>query len=255
MSRVVDARREGAIAILTLRRPDEANALDLEVARELAATVSHATADPSCAVIVLASEGDIFCAGGDVAAMSNAESPSGYVRDLAGTMHRTLVQIAESDLILVSAVQGAAAGAGLALVLNSDLAIASEEATFLSAYSAVGLSPDCGLSYLLPRTVGRLRANQMVLGGRRIDAPTAMQWGLVNSVVPRSGLLDTVMETAARVARIPALSRSASKRLLRAEALTGYASHLDDERDSIAALSDSVESIELRKRFLDRSGS
>lgn len=253
MSALVAARREGAVRILTLQRPAEGNALDLELAREFEACAAEATADRSAAVLVLASEGEIFCSGGDVAAMSRADSPSGYVRELAGVMHAALLQIARSDLLLVSAIQGAAAGAGLGLVLNSDLAIAAEEATFLSAYSAVGLSPDCGVSFLLPRTVGRLRASDLVLGAARLNAATALEWGLISRVVPRDALLDAAMETAARAARIPAPARAVSKRLLQGETLAAYAAHLNDERDAIAMLSDSAESIALRARFLGRS--
>jgi len=227
--------------------------MNLELARELEARVIEATEDRSAAVLVLASDGEIFCSGGDVAAMSRADSPSEYVRELAGVMHAALLRIARSDLLLVSAIQGAAAGAGLGLVLNSDVAVAAEEATFLSAYSAVGLSPDCGVSFLLPRTVGRLRASDVVMGAVRLNAATALEWGLISRVVAREALLDAAMETAERTARIPAPARAVSKRLLQGATLAAYAAHLDNERDSIAMLSDSPESIALRARFLDRS--
>jgi 2-(1,2-epoxy-1,2-dihydrophenyl)acetyl-CoA isomerase len=236
----------GTIVHLTMMR----NALNVEFARVLRNTAKELRADPSCAVVILAAEGPLFSGGGDLAAMQSAESPVEYVRELADTLHAALLEFAESDKVLVAAVHGPAAGAGFGIVLNCDYVVAADTATFVSAYSAVGLSPDCGVSYLLPRTVGPTRATEFVLLGKRLGAVTAREWGIVNAVVPANEVAAAAQAAAERIAEMPPASRAESKRLLAACWLTGYRAHLDDERDTIAALAGSDESARLRAAFL-----
>jgi 2-(1,2-epoxy-1,2-dihydrophenyl)acetyl-CoA isomerase len=241
--------RDGPIARLTLNRPAAGNALDLELARALRDSAYALSADESCAVVLIDAEGALFCGGGDLAGMSAAPSPEEYVRELAGTVHEALLAFAASDLVLIGAVHGTAAGGGFGLVLNCDYVVASESATFVSAYSKVALSPDCGTSYLLPRIVGPTRATEFVLVGRPLDAATAKDWGVVNSVEPAEQVAVAAFRVAEKVARVPAQARAASKRLLAAAWLPGYREHLDQERDSIASLSATEESTELRAAF------
>lgn len=247
---VLRVAKDGAIARVTLNRPAAGNALDLELARALRDSARTLSADETCAVVLIEAEGALFCGGGDLAGMSAAPSPAEYVRELAGTVHEALLTFAESDKVLVGAVQGAAAGGGFGIVLNCDYVVASERASFVSAYAKVGLSPDCGSSYLLPRVVGPTRATEFALAGRVLDAPTALDWGVVNVVEPAEGVGPAAWRVAEKISRIPARARAASKRLLAAAWLPGYREHLDQERDSIALLSDTEESATLRAAFV-----
>jgi 2-(1,2-epoxy-1,2-dihydrophenyl)acetyl-CoA isomerase len=244
--------RHGAIARLTLDRPDAGNALNLELARALRDNVAVIGRDESVAVVHIDAAGPLFCGGGDLAEMSGAESPQKYVHELAATVHEALLTLATSDKVVVGAVQGAAAGGGFGLVLNCDYVVVAESATFVSAYSKVGLSPDCGSSYLLPRVVGSTRATEFVLTSRQLDAATALEWGIVNAVAPADEVAAAAERIAEKIAAVPATARAASKRLLNAAWLPGYQEHLDRERDSIAELAGGEESTRLRAAFLQK---
>ncbi|WP_173922367.1 enoyl-CoA hydratase/isomerase family protein [Agromyces sp. Marseille-P2726] len=249
---VLRIERDGPIARLTLNRPTAGNALDLELARALRDGARTLSADESCAVVLIDAEGVLFCGGGDLAGVSAAASPADYVRELAGTVHEALLAFANSDLVLVGAVHGPAAGGGFGLVLNCDYVVAAEDASFVSAYSKVALSPDCGTSYLLPRIVGPTRATEFVLVGRPLNAATARDWGIVNTVEPADRVGTVAREAAEKIARMPRPARAASKRLLAAAWLPGYREHLEQERDSIARLSSTEESATLRAAFVGR---
>lgn len=238
--------RDGSIARLMMMR----NALNLELARALRDIAIQLRADRSCATVILAAAGPVFSGGGDLAAMKMAESPVEYVRELAGTLHEALLEFADSDKVLVGAVHGTAAGGGFGLVLNCDYVVAADTATFVSAYSTVGLSPDCGSSYLLPRIVGPTRATEFVMLGTPLSAATAREWGIVNTVVAADRVSDTATAAARRIGKIPPESRAQARRLLAASWLPGYQAHLDDERDTIASLAGSDESARLRDAFL-----
>lgn len=245
-------QHEGPVTRFTLTRPAAGNALDLPLALELETAVAQ-TIEKGTGVLLLDAEGPIFCGGGDVAAMSSAPDPSTYTSELAGALHRALLAIAEAPLTVVAAVQGAAAGAGLALVLNSDLVIASEEATFLAAYAPLGVTPDGGTTHLLPRVVGTRRAASITLGGKRLTAQEALEWGLVTAVAPASDVHETAVATARRLAATPVLALAETKRLLACSWLPGYREHLDQERESIARLIGSEDSRQRQSDFLARS--
>lgn len=251
---VLLVERAGAIARWTLNRPAAGNALDLELARALRDSAADLSDDDRCAVVVIEAAGALFCGGGDLAAMSTAASPSEYVRELAGTVHEALLTLAHSGKVVVGAVEGVAAGGGFGLVLNCDYVVASEGASFVSAYSKVALSPDCGSSYLLPRIVGAKRATEFVLAGRALDAGTAREWGVVNAVEQADQVEATALRVAERIARMPAAARAASKSLLAATWLPGYREHLDLERDTISQLAAREESTVLRAGFVRKSG-
>lgn len=244
--------RVSTVTQVRLARPDDGNALNIEIAAALEEAVSAARSDGT-RVLTLSSEGPVFCGGGDVAAMSNAPDPAAYTYELASSLHRALLALAESEIVVVAAVQGAAAGAGFGLVLNADYVIAAEKAKFLTAYSALGVSPDGGTAHLLPHVVGRMRATELTIAGRRLDARTAQQWGIVNDVVAQDELTQATTAIAESIARTPAAALSATKRLLNAAWMPGYKDHLAQEAESITHLMATEESRELQRSFLARS--
>lgn len=247
----IEVLREDALTHIRLARPAEGNALDLAMAAEIEGAVAAAMSDDT-RVILVSAAGPLFCGGGDVVAMSTADDPASYTLALANSLHRSLLMLAESGLVVVAAVQGAAAGAGFGLVLNADYVIASENATFITAYAHLGVSPDGGTSRLLPLVVGQRRAAALALAGHRLDAPTAREWGIVNDVVPADELAEVSASVARAIARTPADALAATKRLLTSAWVTGYDLHLRREAESIAELMASDESRALQETFLAR---
>jgi 2-(1,2-epoxy-1,2-dihydrophenyl)acetyl-CoA isomerase len=162
-----------------------------------------------------------------------------------------LMHLARAHAPVVAAVQGTAAGAGLGLVLAADLAIAGKGAKFTAAYTAVGLTPDAGTTFLLPRAVGHKRAMEMFVTNRVLDAQLALEWGLVNQIVEDAELADTAAALAARLAAGPAGAYGAVKRLL-AESEPGWEAQLAREGRSIAERAETPEGREGIAAFLEK---
>jgi 2-(1,2-epoxy-1,2-dihydrophenyl)acetyl-CoA isomerase len=226
------------VATIRLARPDAGNALDLPGALALRAAVGEiASALDTVHVVVLRAEGRLFCAGGDVRAMAAAEDRPAFVAELAGVLHEALAELRTLPVPVVAVVQGAAAGAGVGLVLAADVVLAADRATFVAAYPSVGLSPDCGVSALLPAVVGARRAALFLLTGTRVDAATALDWGLVTEVCPFETLDARAGEVVAAIAALPRRAVGEAARLLRRSGERSYAAQLADEAATIARLS------------------
>lgn len=248
----IKAERDGALMWLTLDRPDEANALSIPLAREFAAAVALAEADPDCHVLILQGSGRYFCAGGDVSGMAGSEDTGSYLLDLAGAMHEVILSMARSRLVVIAAVHGPAAGAGLGLVLNADFVLAAPEAIFLSAYAGMGLTPDCGVSYLLPQMVGPRRAAQMCLGGRVATAQEAVDWGLAGELVQGPELRARTRELAQGLAAGATQTLGPTRRLLAAGRLSAFTDHLEDELATISMLGSDPDTMQRIEAFAER---
>jgi 2-(1,2-epoxy-1,2-dihydrophenyl)acetyl-CoA isomerase len=185
---------------------------------------------------VIHGSGRVFCGGGDLRDLARAaDDPELKVR-MVTALQDTMFAIAASRLAVVSAVNGAAAGAGLGLVLNSDIVLASPKASFHGAYGAIGLSPDAGVSYLLPLAIGAKRAATVLLGGTRVSAEDALAWGLVAELHEPDEVDARAEELARRLAGGASQALAPTKKLLNAPALAGYRAHLDLEREEITSL-------------------
>lgn len=220
------------VATITLDRPDAANAITPELAADFRAAVHRLSEGELPGVVVLAAEGRIFCGGGDVPGMARSQDRGRYLADLAGTMHEALIALRALPVPIVASVQGPTAGAGLGLVLAADVVLAAETARFVSAYSSIGLSPDCGVTALLPAAIGSRRAADLVLRNRKLDAATALEWGLVSEVCALADLTERTREIAAELAAVPGTAAGESARLLRVP----YHSRLDEEARTISRL-------------------
>ncbi|MGD9958285.1 enoyl-CoA hydratase/isomerase family protein [Nocardioides sp.] len=203
------------VARIELNRPAVANSFDLGVARELAATIRRISLDDQIAAVLVTGRGPRFCAGGDLGSMMGAPDPQEFVEELALVLDDALQQLAALGLPVVAAVHGAVAGAGLALMLSCDLVVAAESTRFVSAYLGVGLTPDCGLSYLLPRAVGQQRALELALTRRSLTAAEAQQWGMVSEVVPDGAVHERGLELARQLTTESGMAVAAAKRLMR----------------------------------------
>jgi 2-(1,2-epoxy-1,2-dihydrophenyl)acetyl-CoA isomerase len=238
-ARTVRAQRSGRLLTITLDRPQRANALDLATALQLRDAVG--TIDDGVGCVLLRGEGSAFCVGGDVRDFAVAPEPGKFLGELAEVVHGAVAGLAATPVPVVVAVHGWAAGAGMSLAACADLVLAGESARFRTAYTALGLSPDCGLTWTLPRLVGRARATDLLLTNRPVGAAEAAAIGLVARVVPDDALLAQAQALATELASGPTAAFGQIKRLLEASEHSSLAVQLDAEADSIARCADHPE--------------
>jgi len=198
---LVLTRPAPSVALATLSRPQRRNAITFEMFDEFVALQQEIDADPTVRVLVLTGEGRGFCAGLDLDLAAHLPAmPAAEM--LAGQEHwaRSITGFARMHTPVIAAVNGAAAGAGMALALAADIRIASSAARFNAAFVRIGLSGgDVGTSYLLPRLVGLGRATEILLTGRFVEAAEALRIGLVTEVTGQEALLDRALATAALI--------------------------------------------------------
>ena len=219
--------QSGPIARITLNRPDGANAINDTMTRELADAARRCDHGATKAVI-LTGAGRFFSAGGDLRAMvSSSSTPGEYVKAMADDLHRAISTLARMNAVLIIAVNGVAAGAGFSLAVAGDLVLAARSATFTMAYTAVGLSPDGGSSYYLPRLIGVRRTQDLMLTNRKLSTDEALQWGLLTEVVDDAELASRVDALAKQIASGAGQSASAVKKLL----LTSFANGLEEQME------------------------
>ncbi|MET0371174.1 MAG: enoyl-CoA hydratase/isomerase family protein, partial [Sphingobium sp.] len=196
--------RDGAVQVITLDRPAAGNTVDLPLSRALMLAAIACDRDDDVRAVLLRSNGRFFCAGGDIGQFGQAgDALPGQLLELTALLHSATARFARMNKPLVTAVQGFAAGAGLGLAIMGDIVIAGEAAAFTPAYAGIGLSPDAGATWLLPRLVGLRRAQQMMLLNTKLDAQAALAAGLVTEVVPDDRLQDHALAIAQRLAAGP----------------------------------------------------
>ena len=226
---------EGGVASITLNRPALGNAMSLEMMEALLQSIRDAEAEPDCHVLVVRGAGRVFCGGGDLNGLARAAEDAELKQRMVTALQDAMYAFSASRLVVIAVVGGAAAGAGLGLVLNCDIVLASTRASFHGAYLGIGLTPDAGVSYLLPAAIGSKRASAMVLTGMPVGAADAHAWGLVAELLEPEQLDARADELAARLVGGPVQVLGATKKLLGAPALAGYRRHLDDEAVSITS--------------------
>lgn len=241
--------QSGAIARITLNRPDAANGMNDTTTRELADAARRCDT-PGTKVVLLAGSGRFFCAGGDLKSFSTAPARGQYIKGVADDLHRAISSFARMDAVLITAVNGTAAGAGFSLAVTGDLVLAAESASFTMAYTKVGLSPDGSSSYYLPRLVGMRRAQELMLTNRTLSAAEAQDWGLVTEVVPDDHLAERAAKLAEQVAKGSAGSTGAVKSLLLSSLKNSLEEQMEAEGRLIAARADSADGREGVDAFL-----
>ena len=243
--------RDG-VAHLTLNRPESANGISMGLARDVLAASLQIAADPGARVVLLTGAGPRFCAGGDLKSFADESDLPSHLRAVLAPFHAGLSNLVRGDAPIVAAVQGAAAGAGMGFVGAADLVVAGESAVFLMAYASVGLSPDGSSSWFLPRLVGLRRAMELTLTNRTLSAAEALDWGLVNQVVPDDELQDAGAKLAAKVAAGSAPALAAAKRLMHTSLEDTFESHLAREAREIGGVSSSRETLEGIRAFIEK---
>jgi 2-(1,2-epoxy-1,2-dihydrophenyl)acetyl-CoA isomerase len=208
---------DGPVTRITLNRPEKLNALTHRMSDELGRAFAEAGEDPDVRAIVVTGAGRGFCAGQDLSEFESAyragERPD-IRQHLEDSYHRLIPQIVGMPKPVIAAVNGVAAGAGMSLAVACDVRLASEDARFLQAFVKIGLIPDSGGTWLLPRVIGYARALELSISGDRIDARRALEIGLVNRVVPPERFEAEVEGYAARLAALPTAAIGATKELL-----------------------------------------
>ena len=222
--------RQDAIATLLFNRPEAMNALDVPTARALLAAMQDIAQDTSVRAVLLKGAGRAFVAGGDLATLQ--ADPVQGAADLLAPLNQALLLLQGLNAPVIAQVHGAAAGAGLSLVLMADYVIAAEGTRFNLAYINLGTSCDVGASWALPRIVGVRQALEIALLGEAFTADDALRLGLVNRLVPSAELDSTTAALAQRLANGPTLAYGAMKRLMRASMDHTLPEQLAAEKDA-----------------------
>ena len=250
-----------SVATLTLNRPDRLNSMPPAMADEIRLALDHLPGLGARALLITG-EGRGFCSGADLGGDRTESAVGGGARSrtaLRNHYNPMLLALAGLDIPVVSAVNGPAAGVGCSFALSGDFTLAGSSAYFLQAFVNIGLVPDGGSSWLLPRLIGVPRALQMMMLGERISAAQAADWGLIYKVVDDAALLDEARALALRLAKGPTVALGTMRRILRQGLSQDFATTLDAEAcgQFIAAASpDSVEGVMafLQKRPANFSG-
>lgn len=245
--------RRAGYRVITLNRPARLNAFDEAMHRALATVIGECETDPSCRAVLLTGAGRAFCAGQDLTesvARPDAERDVGGVLD---NHYNPLVRrLRALPFPTVAAVNGVAAGAGANLALACDIVVAARSASFVQAFARIGLVPDCGGTWLLPRLVGAARARALALLAEPLPAEQAQAWGLIWKVVDDVELMPEAERLCARFAHAPTIGLALTKRALDAAETNDLSAQLDLERDlqrQAAATADFAEGV---RAFLEK---
>ncbi|MEO7659570.1 MAG: enoyl-CoA hydratase-related protein [Pyrinomonadaceae bacterium] len=239
------------VATVTMNRPDALNALSLQLTTDLATAIRRAVTDKARAV-VLTGKGRAFCSGGDLREMKSMWEREGRIEAFLeaplAALHDVIRLIRETPIPFVAAVNGVCAGAGVNFALACDVVIAAEDASFREAFVRIGLSPDCGGTFFLPRAVGEKIAAELFMTGDAVSTERALRIGMINHVVPPADLGAEAARFAAKLAAGPTGSIGRIKRMLNASLSSDLAAQLalehecqiesgksDDFREGVAA--------------------
>lgn len=224
------------IARITINRPDFANSINLTVARELMHAAIRCDEDPDIRAVLLTGTGDkVFSAGGDLKAfVSLGGQISSGLKEITVYLHAAISHFCRMASPLIVAVNGVAAGAGMSLAVSADMVLAAESARFTMAYTASGLVPDGASTYFMPRLIGLRRTQELMLTNRLLTAHEAMDWGLINKVVPDRDLIGESEALAASFAGGPTLAFGSVKKLLNESAAGTLETQMELEAREIA---------------------
>ncbi len=204
----IRVERDDAVLRITLDRPDRLNAAPPAMFDEIRAALNDLD---GARAVLMTGAGRAFCSGADIAGVDGTLDPAAALTD---HYNPTLAAIADLSVPVVSAVRGAAAGIGCSLALAADFCVAADDAYFLQAFVNIGLVPDGGASWMLPRLIGRARATRMMLLGERVPAATALEWGMIHTVTDGAALDNEALALARRLAAGPTVALGLMRRNL-----------------------------------------
>lgn len=251
--RFIDYELSEGVATITLNRPDVLNSVNADMGREVQDALTHAAASAEVRCVLLTGKGRGFCAGQDLA---EAAGPGAEDFDLGDAVARTynpiVRQITSMEKPVVCAVNGVAAGAGANIALACDLVIAADTATFVQAFCRIGLVPDSGGTFFLPRLVGLARAKALAMLGDKIAAAQALEMGMIYRVVPADALEDEATNLARQLATQPTRGLGLIKQALHRSLANDLDAQLEVEREAQAAAGRTHDYAEGVRAFLEK---
>jgi 2-(1,2-epoxy-1,2-dihydrophenyl)acetyl-CoA isomerase len=239
------------IATITLNRPERLNAMPPQMADEIADALDHLD---SARALLITGEGRAFCSGADLQARGGAATigASGPYGALTRSYNPTMIKLSKLNVPIITAVNGPAAGIGCSLALCSDFAIAGKSAYFLQAFVNIGLIPDGGASWMLPRLIGKARATQMMLLGEKISGDQAADWGLIYKCVEDADLMIEAQALAVKLANGPSLAIGIMRQNIATALEMDYASALLREAEGQRIAGASADAVEGGLSFLQK---
>jgi 2-(1,2-epoxy-1,2-dihydrophenyl)acetyl-CoA isomerase len=254
MTSVIQTQRLGKVALIEMNRPDALNALNKDARTMLAAELEAVARDNEIGAVVLAGAGRAFCAGADLKGDGSAVN-TGLLhgaRVLQHDFHPLLEYIVKMDKPVIAAVNGAAAGVGMSLVLACDLVVMADNAYLHSNFVNIGLIPDGGIAWLLQRRIGYGRSFEVLADTQKMDAQQCLNLGVANRVVTPESLRDTALEWAARLADRAPIAMALTKRLARVSQTSSLADALAIEVEMQAFCASTEDAREAMSAFVKK---
>jgi 2-(1,2-epoxy-1,2-dihydrophenyl)acetyl-CoA isomerase len=245
---------EGGVATLRLNRPDKGNAIDENMAADIAEAATQIAERSDIRAVLIAGNGPNFTVGGDLGLFAGTarEQLPNRLRRMIDSYHLAIERLTSIDAPVVAAVRGGAGGGGLGLLYAADIVVAADDARFALGYGALGLTADGGNTWFLPRVVGMRRAQELFLLNRRLTAQEALEFGLVSRLAPSDGVESEAVAIAAKLAAGPTRAFGAVRRMLKQSFETGLSDQLDAEKESIVAASGTDDAREGIAAFIDK---
>jgi 2-(1,2-epoxy-1,2-dihydrophenyl)acetyl-CoA isomerase len=243
---------DGAVATITFDRPASLNAFNDQMIAESIQALEECSRDESLRCIVITGSGRAFSAGQDLKELQTKGEEFSIGDHVRQGYNRLVELIVTADKPIIGAINGVAAGAGCGIALATDIRIAAHTATFNLAFSRIGLVPDSGLTWILPRLVGMARAFEMAITGETLSAEKALSWGLVNQVVPADQMAEIVAAWAESLADGPAMALGLTKRAMRQAATSDLLAALANEAELQTVAGRSKEFVEGLAAFLEK---
>lgn len=214
MSNSIELKIENNVAWISLNRPDVFNSFNREMALSLQEVLDNCAQDTHVRAIVITGNGKAFCAGQDLKEVTDPELNPGFRKILEEHYNPIIQKIRTIEKPIVGAVNGVAAGAGANIALACDIVVASESASFIQAFSKIGLIPDSAGTFFLPRLIGFQKASALMMLGDKVSAEEALKIGMIYKILPNAFFNDEVMEIAKNLAQMPTKALGLTKRLL-----------------------------------------
>lgn len=245
MSDYVLRERHGATLVIRLNRPERRNAFDLEVRQGIAEAVYEARDDDTVRAVIITGTGDVFCAGGDLKSLSEAKRPMFKDRDRIRRLHPWFRELVNLEKPVIAAVNGTAFGAGFNLALACDFIIGTPKTRFCAVFGRIGLVPDLGGFFLLPRILGLQRAKDLVFSAREVDAEEALRLGILFRIVEQESLMHEALALAERYHHASTDALGIAKNIL------NRSFNLD--QDTLAELEASAQALALHTAYHDEA--
>lgn len=251
MSTTIKSELIGAVQKITLNRPEKANSFIREMALALQEALDNAANNKAVRAIYISGEGKIFCAGQD---LSEAIDPSGpsIKKIVEEHYNQIILRLRNIEKPIICAVNGVAAGAGANIALACDIVVAGTSTSFIQAFSKIGLIPDSGGTFILPRLIGFQRATALMMLGDKITAADALQMGMIYKVVDDAALQTEAMQIATTLSNMPTVGIGLTKRLLNKAMFASLEQQLDSEGDAQVIAASSHDYNEGVKAFLEK---